>query len=57
MRTLRERAFDELEEQIETLKARLKTANEKLARYRKAESSRYRHENDHLSYEDDNYRD
>lgn len=46
----------ELEKLVETLRSRLKKANEQLARYQRDDSRRYRYENDYLPYEDDDRR-
>ena len=42
----------ELEEQVETLKARLKKVNGRLAAYQRAESRRFQYESDYVPYED-----
>lgn len=45
----------ELEKQVESLKARLKRAKDRLAQYDRIDNARYQYESDYLPYEDDRY--
>lgn len=44
------------EDEVASLKAKLKKANAELARYRRENNRRYRYEDDYLPYEDDDRR-
>jgi hypothetical protein len=44
-----------LQDEVASLKARLKRANDRLAQYDRVDNNRYRYESDYLPYEDDRY--
>jgi uncharacterized protein involved in exopolysaccharide biosynthesis len=47
--------ISELEKQVQSLKVRLKKANDRLVQYDRIDNNRFRYESDYLPYEDDRY--